>query len=99
MMLRHALFSEFLKLRRTKITWIVALLYCFGPMSLGFFMIILKEPEFARAKKRKMPVPQQLLLFADRPNPVVEELKQIDIDSLSPIEALMKLKELKDKAR
>jgi DNA mismatch repair protein MutS len=59
-----------------------------------------KEPEFAaRARKRKMPAPQQLLLFADRPNPVIEELKQIDIDSLSPIEALMKLKELKDKAK
>ena len=59
-----------------------------------------KEPEFAaRTRKRKMPVAQQLLLFAEKPNPVVEELKQIDIDSLSPIEALMKLKELKDKAR
>jgi DNA mismatch repair protein MutS len=57
-----------------------------------------KEPEFAaRARKRKMPAPQQLFLFAERPNPVIEELKQIDIDSLSPIEALMKLKELKDK--
>jgi len=60
----------------------------------------IKEPEFAaRAKKRKMPAPQQLLLFADKPNPVIEELKQMDIDSLSPIEALMKLKELKDKAK
>ncbi|NQT83683.1 DNA mismatch repair protein MutS [bacterium] len=58
-----------------------------------------KEPEFAaRAKKRKMPSPQQLLLFADKPNPVIEELKQIDIDSLTPIQALMRLKELKDKA-
>ena len=59
-----------------------------------------KEPEFAaRAKKRKIPAPQQLFLFADRPNPVIEELKQLDLDSLSPLEALMKLKELRDKAR
>ncbi len=59
-----------------------------------------KEPEFvARAKKRKMPAPQQLFLFADKPNPVIEELKQLDPDSLSPLEALMKLKELRDKAR
>ncbi len=59
-----------------------------------------KEPEYAaRAKKRKIPAPQQLFLFAERPNPVLEELKQLDIDSLSPIEALMKLKELRDKAR
>jgi DNA mismatch repair protein MutS len=59
-----------------------------------------KEPEFAaRAKKRKIPAPQQLFLFADRPNPVIEELKQLDLDSLSPLEALMKLKELKDKAK
>ncbi len=59
-----------------------------------------KEPEFARrARKRKMPAPQQLLLFADKPHPIIEELKQIDVDSLSPIEALVKLKELKDKAQ
>ncbi len=59
-----------------------------------------KEPQFAaRAEKRKMPAPQQLLLFAEKPNPVIEELKQIDVDSLSPIQALMKLKELKDKTR
>jgi len=59
-----------------------------------------KEPEFAaRAKKRKMPAPQQLFLFAEKPSPVIEELKQIDVDSLSPLEALIKLKELKDKAR
>jgi len=36
-------------------------------------------------------------LPAEGRNPVIEELKQIDIDSLSPMEALMKLKELKDK--
>ena len=58
-----------------------------------------KEPEFAaRARKRKIPAPQQLLLFAEKPSPVLEELKQLDIDSLSPLQALMKLKELKDKA-
>ena len=41
--------------------------------------------------------PRQLFLFADKPHPVVEELKAIDIDTLNPLEALAKLKELKDK--
>ncbi len=40
--------------------------------------------------------PVQLKLFEMAPHPVVEELKRIDIDTLSPIEALMKLKQLKD---
>ena len=38
-----------------------------------------------------------VFLAANQPIPVVEELKQMDIDSLPPIQALMKLKELKDK--
>ena len=48
MIFLQVLYSEFLKLRRTKITWIVGLLYCFGPLALSFFMIILREPELAR---------------------------------------------------
>jgi ABC-type transport system involved in multi-copper enzyme maturation permease subunit len=47
-MFLQVLYSEFLKLRRTKITWIVGLLYGFGPLALSFFMIILREPELAR---------------------------------------------------
>ena len=46
----------------------------------------------------KVKHPRQMFLFADKPHPVVEELKGLDIDKLSPIEALMKLKEMKEKA-
>jgi ABC-type transport system involved in multi-copper enzyme maturation permease subunit len=41
------LYSEFLKLKRTKITWVVGLLYSFGPLGMGFFMAILMNPELA----------------------------------------------------
>jgi len=47
-MFLQVLYSEFLKLRRTKITWIVGLLYCFAPLALSFFMIILREPDLAQ---------------------------------------------------
>ncbi len=47
MIFLQVLYSEFLKLRRTKITWIVGLLYCFGPLGLSFFMIVLMNPELA----------------------------------------------------
>jgi len=40
--------------------------------------------------------PVQLQLFEAAPDPVVEELKNLDVDTLSPIEALLKLKQLKD---
>jgi ABC-type transport system involved in multi-copper enzyme maturation permease subunit len=46
-MFLRVLYTEFLKLRRTKITWVVGLLYSFGPLALGFFMIILMNPELA----------------------------------------------------
>jgi DNA mismatch repair protein MutS len=40
----------------------------------------------------------QLTLFG-APNPVVDELKSLDVESLSPIEAITKLFELQRKAR
>lgn len=39
---------EFLKLRRTKITWILALAYGVGPLMLALMMAILRNPELAR---------------------------------------------------
>ncbi len=39
----------------------------------------------------------QLSLFAPPPNPVVEELKKLDLDRLTPMEALQKLAELRNK--
>ena len=42
--------------------------------------------------------PQIQLTMFGRPDPVVEELKALDVESLSPIEAITKLYELKRKA-
>jgi len=39
----------------------------------------------------------QLTLFQSEPHPALEELRKLDVESLSPIEAMLKLKEIKDK--
>jgi DNA mismatch repair protein MutS len=52
----------------------------------------LPRPEGAAAQG-----PQQLSLFETRPDPVVEELKRLDPDRMTPLEALQKLKELKER--
>jgi DNA mismatch repair ATPase MutS len=44
-------------------------------------------------------VTQQLTLFELAPDPIVEDLKALDLDSLSPRQALDKLYELKAKVR
>ncbi len=40
----------------------------------------------------------QMQLFAAAPDPIIEELQSLDLDTMSPIEALMKLKELREKS-
>jgi len=40
----------------------------------------------------------QLTLFSPKPNPIIEELKKLDLDNMTPIQALNKLYELKLKA-
>jgi DNA mismatch repair protein MutS len=63
-----------------------------------------EDSRAARTKpspKRRRPkevMPQQLSLLAQKP-PVFEELEKLDIDSLSPLEALTKLYELQKKMR
>ena len=44
----NALYTEFLKLRRTKITWIIGLAFCFAPLGIGFFMLIIMNPDLAQ---------------------------------------------------
>ncbi len=44
-----ALFAEILKLRRSKVPLFTAIGYSFAPLAGGLFMIILKNPEAARA--------------------------------------------------
>jgi DNA mismatch repair protein MutS len=40
-------------------------------------------------------VPRQLSLFAAEPHPAVEALRKLDVNSLTPLEAISKLYELK----
>jgi ABC-2 type transport system permease protein len=40
--------TEFMKLRRTRITWVLGLLYAIGPLMLGFMMAVLKNPELGQ---------------------------------------------------
>ena len=56
----------------------------------------------ATDKKRRVSVKAQtvqLALFESEPHPVVEELKKLDISTLTPIEALMKLDEMQRKVK
>jgi DNA mismatch repair protein MutS len=54
-----------------------------------------KQATHKRAKKE---IVQQISLFQEK-SPVLEELSQLDIDSLTPLEALTKLYELQKKSR
>jgi len=44
----NALSTEFLKLKRTRITWIIGVAFCFAPLAIGFFMLILMHPDLAQ---------------------------------------------------
>jgi DNA mismatch repair protein MutS len=58
----------------------------------------LAEPLAKGRRRPKEVVPQQLTFFGQKP-PLLEELEKLDIDSLTPLEALTKLYELQQKAR
>ncbi len=51
-----------------------------------------------KGRRRKEAVPQQLPLLGQK-SPLMEELEKLDIDSLTPLEAITKLYELQKKAR
>lgn len=53
------------------------------------------EPKFASGKQKKGTV--QLDLFALKPEPILSEIMKLDVDRLSPEEAVLKLRELKKK--
>ena len=57
------------------------------------------EASMGAPAARSAPPAEQLALFEGAPNPVVEELRKIDVNQLTPIEALNKLAELKRRAR
>ena len=50
-------------------------------------------------KDMLMPTTMQMTLFAAESHPLVEEIKNLDIDELTPIEAISKLYELQQKAK
>jgi DNA mismatch repair protein MutS len=60
-----------------------------------------REALAKRSPKRRRPketIPQQLPLLGQKP-PLLEEFEKLDIDSLTPLEAITKLYELQKKAR
>jgi DNA mismatch repair protein MutS len=52
-----------------------------------------------RERLRQEMAAAQLAMFPSAPHPVVEDLQKLDVDSLSPLEALTKLYELQEKAK
>jgi DNA mismatch repair protein MutS len=46
-----------------------------------------------------MPAAWQMTLLAAEPHPLIDELKNLAIDELTPIEAISKLYELQQKAK
>ena len=56
------------------------------------------KPVIAHSKGKEEPAQNdQFSLFSPPLNPVIEELKKLDISSMTPLEALNKLDELKKK--
>jgi DNA mismatch repair protein MutS len=52
-----------------------------------------------RGKGARVPPADQLGLFAAMPNPVLERLASLDVDTMTPIEALTTLARLADEAK
>ncbi len=44
----RVLSTEFLKLRRTRIPWVLSAVYCLAPLMIGLMMLVLKNPELGR---------------------------------------------------
>ena len=53
-----------------------------------------KDLQFKSAAQKETP---QMTLFEPKPHPVIEELKRLDVDHLTPLEALNLLAQMKDK--
>ncbi|MFA4837226.1 MAG: DNA mismatch repair protein MutS, partial [Dehalococcoidia bacterium] len=58
----------------------------------------LEDGKQSQKKERKKPATDQLPLFIEKP-PVLDELEKLDVDSLTPLEAINKLYDLKKKAK
>jgi len=67
-------------------------------------LVELERKGDAKARRKAMkdmvvPTTMQMTLFAAEQHPLVEEIKNLDIDELTPIEAISKLYELQQKAK
>lgn len=67
-------------------------------------LVELERKGDAKARRKAMkdmvvPATMQMTLFAAEQHPLVEEIKNLDIDELTPIEAISKLYELQQKAK
>ncbi len=58
MMYLKALRTEFLKLRRTRITWVLGLVYAIAPLMMGLMMVVLKNPELGTVLTHAPPCPR-----------------------------------------
>ena len=52
----------------------------------------------AGATERRSPLPGQVALFGEVPDPILEDLRSVDVDNLTPMQALAKLAELRERA-
>jgi len=53
----------------------------------------------AAPAEARAPAPGQVALFGETPDPMVEELRNLDVNNLTPLQALAKLAELRERAR
>ena len=58
-----------------------------------------RQPARVTKGRRRKPEPAQQLSFFGQKPPILEELEKLDIDFLTPLQALTKLYELQQKAR
>ena len=57
------------------------------------------KPKFAPHPKSKQPHEMQMLLFSFPHEDIIDRFRDLDIDSMTPLEALLKIKELQDEIR
>jgi len=57
------------------------------------------KPKFAPQPKAKKPQEMQLILFGSPHEDLFQELRDLQVDTMTPLEAMMKLKEYQEKVR
>jgi DNA mismatch repair protein MutS len=57
------------------------------------------QPKLARSLRAAARPPVQLLLFQPQPHPILDELRQLEVEQLTPLEALARLAQWRDQLR